>query len=338
MKKIGKASEKKSREQMKQEKIMNAAMHKTSAKTAKGMEIVAVHPEESIFQTKPKNGKSAFIKIFSIKGLNNSDMRKSTLLHSLCENVSSRRIRISSFQYSGNKAPVFFLSVYFYGSSYADIYEEVQEFNAVLEMILQKNSRIMIETCSMSDIFMFIYMNYNVQVKKISEKSILEKNCDWRREYLKVVAVKDNGIQLADNGRYGCCYMAIQYPDDIAPIFEKIKEIGCVILSCVDIQRIPEKYIPAYKEYIEQIYSGSIESEKSNLLNATFLFCVFTNSKEELETCNRLIKEHMENNKLLVTNCRGMEEMVFNSIATMGLLDFHCMRNINQKIIANLLI
>lgn len=338
MKKEVSNSEKKSKAQIKKEKVMNAAMHRTSEKTAKTMGIVAVHPKESIFQTKPINGKSAFIKIFSIKGLDNSDMRKKTLVHSLRTHISSRRIRISSFQYSGSSAPIFFLSVYFYGNAYADIYDEVQEFNTVLESVLNENIRVTIKTCSISDIFMFIYMNYNGQVKKLSEKSILKKNADWGKEYLRYATNKDNGFQLDDNGRFGCCYMTIQYPDEIEHIFEKIKQTGCAILSCVDMQNVPQKYIPAYKEYIEQIYTGNTETEKSSLLNVTFLFCVFANSEKEMKALDRFIKEHMEDNKLIVTNCTGVEGMVLDSIATMGLFDFHCMQNVNEDLIANLLI
>lgn len=329
---------KKSKAQIKKERMMNASMHQTSKKTISAMGIVAVHPEESIFQTTPANGKSAFIKIYSIKGLDNSEMRKELLIHSLCDNCASRRLRISSFQYAGNNAPIFFLSVYFYGSSYADIYDEVREFDELLEIVLKQNIRITIKPCSISDIFMFIFMNYNGQIKKISQKAVLRKKADWGKEYLKYVSAMDNGICLEEVDKYGCCYMAVQYPDKLERIFEKIKQTGCAILSSVDIQKIPDKYLPAYKEYIEQIYSGTVETQVNRLLNTTFLFSVFVNSEKEMKMMNQFVKEHMEKNDLIVTNCTGVEGQVLDSIATMGLFDFHCMRNVNEELIANFLI
>ena len=332
------ASTKKTKVQIKKEKMMNAAMHPTSKKTVEAMGIVAVHPEESIFQTKPENGKSAFVKIYSIKGLDNSEMRKKMLIHSLYEHCASRRLRISSFQYAGNNAPIFFLSVYFYGGSYAEIYDEVRAFDGLLDEILKQNIRLTIKLCSISDIFMFIYMNYNGQIKKISQKAVLRKNADWGKEYLRYISAKDNGFQLEENGKYGCCYMAIQYPDQIDRIFEKIRQTGCAILGSVDIQKIPNKYVSAYKEYIEQIYNGTVEKQKDNLLNATFLFAVFVNTERELRAMNKFIREHMEENELIVTNCAGVEGRVLDSIATMGLFDFHCMRNVEEDLIANFLI
>ena len=329
---------KKSKAQIKKEKAINATMHQTSKKTVQAMNIVAVHPEESIFQTTPENGKSAFIKIFSIKGLDNSEMRKEMLVHSLCDYCASRRLRISSFQYAGNNTPIFFLSVYFYGTSYADIYDEVREFDELLETILKQNVRITIKPCNIRDIFMFIFMNYNGQIKKISQKSVLRKNADWGKEYLGYISVKDNGFQLEEVGKYGCSYMAVQYPDKIERIFEKIKQTGCAILSSVDIQKVPQKYLSAYKEYVEQIYNGTVETEKDKLLNTTFLFSVFVNSEKEMKMLNHFIKEHMENNNLIVTNCTGVEGKVLDSIATMGLFDFHCMRNIDESLIPNFLI
>lgn len=328
----------KSKAQIKKEKMMNATMHPTSRKTIEAMGIVAVHPEESLFQTKPENGKSAFIKIYSIKGLDNSEMRKEMLIHSLCDCCASRRLRISSFQYAGNNAPIFFLSVYFYGSSYADIYDEVREFDELLETILRQNIRISIKPCSISDIFMFIFMNYNGQIKKISPKAVLRKNADWGKEYLRYVSAKDNGFQLEEVGKYGCCYMAVQYPDAIERIFEKIRQTGCAILSSVDIQKVPDKYLSAYKEYVEQIYNGTVETEKSSLLNTTFLFSVFVNSEKEMKMMDQFIKDHMEKNNLIVTNCTGVEGKVLDSIATMGLFDFHCMRNVEESLIASFLI
>ena len=308
-------------------------MIKTSKKTMENIGIAAVKPEESIFQT----NKGSFVKVYSVKGLENSEMRKEQLMNSLSDD-SEYRIRISSFQYEGNSYPIFFLSVYFCGSSYADVYDEIKKFDRYLEEILKVNIRVIIKPCGISDIFMFIYMNYNGQMKKINPKSVLKKNADWRSEYLKYIKASDNGFSFEGTKKYGYCYMAIQYSENIENFFEKLKELGAVILSCIDFQRVPDKYLSDYKEYIEEIYNGKVESEKRSLLNGTFLFMVLLDSEKELKKMNKFIKEYMERCGITVVNCIGAEQRVVDSIATMGLLDFHCMRNVNEKILSNFLL
>ena len=81
-----------------------------------------------------------------------------------------------------------------------------------------------------------------------------------------------------------------------------------------------------------------METQKDSLLNATFLFSVFVNTEKELRAMNKFIREHMEENELIVTNCTGVEGRVLDSIATMGLFDFHCMRNVEEDLIDNFLI
>lgn len=329
---------KKSKVQIQKEKQMNGSMRSTSKKTMKSMGIIAVHPEESIFQRVPVNGKSEFIKIYSIKGLDNFEMRKEMLIHSLCDYCESHRFRISSFQYAGNSVPIFFLSVYFYGSNYAEIYDDVRQFDECMEDILKQNIRITVVPCNISDIFMFIFMNYNGQLKKINQKEILRKDADWVKDYLKNISVTNSGFQLENKEKYGICYMATQYPDKIERIFDKIKQSGCGILSCIDVQKIPEKYVLTYREYIEQIYNGTVKKDISSLFNVSFLFSIFVDSENERKETNRYIKEYFEQNNLIVTNCNGIEEKVFDSIATMGVLDFSCMRNVDKNLIANLVV
>lgn len=329
-----KKQEKKSKMQLKQEKILNEEMVQTSKKTRKHTGICAVHPDRSIFQTE----KGRFIKIYSIKGLDNSALRKELLVRSLC-NCADQRIRISAFLHKGNSMPIFFLSVFFQGKNYADIYNDVKNFDLLLEGILKENIRISIKPCCLNDIFMFIYMNCNAQIKKISQKQILRKMADWKQEYFADIIPEDFGYEIPKVKKYGCSYMALQYPDHSERIFDLIRQqTGCSILSSVDIQKIPEKYFQAYKTYIQELYNDMTETELEKLINVTFIFTITVDSKKELETVDRLIQKQFYNAGFVISKCNDIEKDIFNSIALLGLYDFHCMRNVKETEIASLII
>lgn len=330
MKKLEKKPDRKNKIQQKKP---NVQICNTSLKTIKTMGITAIYPEESIFQKKTNSEKNVFIKIYSIEWLENSTQKKETLFRLLCVRCSFKKIRISAFQYSTNNMPFFFLSVYLDGNSYENISDEIANFDQLLEEITKQINGIVIKPCNINDIFMYIFMNTNGQIKKINTKMVLKKNTDWEKEYLRNIYVREDKFQQIDSGKYGCCYMIIQHQEKMENLFLNFSLTNCMILRSTDIQSIPQQYIAPYKEYIEHIYSGKTANEKMELLNGSFLFCVLVSSEEEMNKIDKSIGEHAANNNLVITKCTGIEKMVVNSIATMGLIDFHCMRHVTEDMI-----
>lgn len=329
-----KKQEKKSRVQVKKERLINASMRQTSKWTKENLGIAAVNAKEGIFQ----KVNESFVKIYSIKGLDNSELRKENIIKSLCENTK-KRVRISGYLYGeSNKIPIFFLSVYFNGSLYSEVLDEIEAFEEILDRVRKDNIRVKIETITISDVLMTIYMNYNGKTKKVSQKMLMRKAANWRKEYFLPIESQEEGFKIFKNGRLGLCYMAIQYPDSLEPLYEEIRRVGCTVLSCVDMQVLTRKNVAAYKEYLEEIYNSPIEKNEERLVNATYIIAFLVNSDNEKKQIEEIVKRCFSHQKLVLSPCVGAEEIVVDSIASIGLVDFTSMRNVNEEIIPSLLL
>ncbi len=322
----------KSKEEIAKEKKLNNSLVLFSKRNREQLGIVSAQPEKNIISL--EGGK--FVKIYSLKGVELTDIRRNVLIMELCR-FSKYRMRLSTFYYANSDFPIIFLTVFFDSNSYAEIADEIDEFDSSLSTLMNNKFKISFLSCSIGDVFMFVYMNYNGQMKKVSSKSVMRKSVNLKKNYYREIKEQGIGCYILGTGNVGKSYIGIQFPEKMDIPLNSLKSLGCTYLSCIDFQVIDKDYSAYYDKMIEDLYYGaSIESKGNMLFNFSFMITLLCKDEKSQALCDMSIKDYFEKNNLIVAPCVGMEKEVFESISSFGIKDLHCCRNVSMDIVAKL--
>lgn len=324
--------QRKSKEQIVRERKLNASMVALSKRNREQLGILAVQPDKNIFSLADKK----YMKIYSLKGVELTETRKKILIGELCR-LSKYRMRISTFSYANSPSPIFFLSVFFEGNSYADVADEIDAFDKSLMSLMDSKFKLSFLVCGIGDVFMFIYMNYNGQMKKVSTKSIMKKSSHLKKNYFQIVKEQEEGYIIPQTGKAGKSYLGIQYPEKVEQPLSMLKRLGTTYLSSIDFQVVDHAYASYYDRMIDESYGNTNErGQESMMLNFSFMFSYLCNSEMERKMYDSVIKKFFTDNALVAAPCNGSEQRVVDSISSFGLLDMHCCRNVNIDIVSKL--
>lgn len=322
---------KKTKEQIIREKKMNSSMVLLAKRNQERLGILAVQPDKNVFSL----AEGKFVKIYSLKGVELTDNRKKVLIEELC-GLSPHRMRISTFFYAHSAAPLVFLTAFFTGGCYAEIADEIDLFDKSLQCLMDSKFKLSFLPCNIGDIFMFVYMNFNGQMKKVSTKSIIKKSANLKKSYFQEVKEQEDRYFVAKTGKVGKSYLCIQYPEKVNVSLSCLKHLGCTYLSCIDFQVINEEYAVYYDKMIEEAYNSVGENKNKRLINLSFMFSYMCDDENERKKCDAVIKDFFEEHSLIAAPCVGIEQRVIESISTFGLIDLHCCRNVNIDIVSKL--
>lgn len=324
--------QRKSKEQITRERKLNASMVALAKKNQEQLGIIAVQPEKNVFFLSSKK----FMKIYSIKGVELTESRKKILIGELCR-ISKYRMRISTFSYSNSASPIIFLSVFFEGNAYADVAEEIDLLDRSLMSLMDSKFKLSFQVCGIGDAFMFIYMNYNGQMKKVSTKSITKKSAHLKKNYFQSVKEQEDGYIVFQSGKFGKSYIGIQYPEKMEQSLGVLKRRGNTYLSSIDFQVIDTEYAAYYGRMVDELYGNTEKSGKeTKLLNFSFMFTIICDGEMERRMYDKIVKKFFSDNDLVAAPCNGSEQNVLDSISSFGLLDMHCCRNVSIDIVSKL--
>lgn len=323
----------KSKEQILRERKLNASVIPLARRNREQLGILAVQPEKNVFSLADRN----FIKIYSLKGVELTDARKKILVGELCR-LSSHRMRLSTFFYANGNAPLIFLTVFFSGISYAAVADEIDEFDKSLSSFMDSKFKMSFIACNVGDIFMFIYMNFNGQMKKVLTKAITKKSAHLKKSYFQEVKEREEGYCISKTEKVGKSYICIQYPDKIDVSMNALRRLGCTYLSCIDFQTIDEECAAFYNNMIEEAYGsgGVAENTDGMMFNLSFMLSYVCNDETEMKACDAVIKDFFSKCALITVPCTGAEKKVVESISTFGLVDLHCCRKVSIDVVSKL--
>lgn len=332
-KEVQEAPRKKSKEQVKKEREINARLVQLSKRNRENLGIVAIEPNDNVISL--DNG--YFVKIYSLKGVELTQNRKNVLVNSLLE-FTEHRIRLSSFKYESTSSSLVFLSVYFPGESYAEVIDEINEFDQNIVNLMKNKFKVSFNICSVGEVFMFAYMNFNGQMKRIDDSAILKRSANLRKDFFQDVSEFEGGFYIPQNGKYGECIMALQYPDKLkGNVFDAVKRINKGYLSCIDFQRVSEEDFNSYEDVLNASFNTSVRHDFKNMVNITFVFGFLYDSKDILFSSKLHLRNALAETGMVFAPCNGIQRNVYESLASMGIYDFHCMRTVNSEIISNLI-
>lgn len=323
--------QRKTKEQIKRERALNASMVILSKKNQDQLGIISVQPEKNIFFLSSR----MFVKVYTLKGVELTDNRKKTLVSALCS-FSKHRMRLSSFSYKNSRSPLVFLTVFFPGNSYAAVADEIDDFDRMLSTLMEDKFKIQFVTCNMGDVFMFIYMNFNGQMKKITSKTVMKKSINLKKNFFQDIKEVEGGYFINKNGKLGCTYICTQFPDEMESPFTNLRKLGCAYLSCIDFQVLDKYYVSYFNRTLEESYNSKIEDNVENMINLTFILNMIYDSEKEQETCEELVSHILFEKGLIAAPGIGVQEKIVDSIASFGLFDFHCSKNVNFDIVSKL--
>lgn len=323
----------KTREQVREERRINASMVRLSGRNRNALGIISIEPNKSIFALE----NNRFVKIYRMKGVELTPSRKKTLIDALC-NYTSHRMRISSFVFSESNAPLVYLSVYFTGEMYSDVASDIKSFDENLGSIMAQKFLLSFEPCDVGDLFTIINMNFSGQMKKITTDRVMSRSTNMVKEFFVNIKEQEQGFAFDHGFRVGETYIAMQYPDfNEVVLFDHLKKRGISYISCLDFQEIDTENLQSYEKYLEKTYNRADGIQLRDGVNASFLLGVTCRTNDDLQFVVQSMKRDVEESGLVLGPGKGVEKEIFESLATFGLKDFHCMRKVNYSMLPYLI-
>lgn len=328
-------TDKKSKEEIHREREKNRSLTVLPKTVQAALGVRAIQKEDCIFQIR----KNEYIKIYSVKLL--LEENRLAFVERLC-GMTINRIRLSVFcKNMGEKHYEYmFMSIYFSGINYSDADMQVRVFETKLYDGMKDIAHI--STCSVDSALMFIHMNSAGEVKKYDFAGFNGKKAalcqlGTRFSLYQPVTETMEGEFLC-HGRYGICFTGKLFPDRKVNFNKMIKECGRNIQFVVDMQMPTEEEVQAQEHEIKKRYSCSLNLSENRYINLSYLCIALADSKEERFRAGERISFSARENEILLVPCCDRETEAFHSVCSLGIKDFHSMRNVNIEFASSLLL
>ena len=322
----------KSKEEQLREKAINRSLT-TLSKSTQEIGVISIQKNDNVFFL----GEKKYIKIYSMKSvLNSRDMKQSFL--NVIENTTSNRMRISVFcKNTELKSNIYmFITVYFEAEDYVGALKEIRKFeNGFIEQAINQLG-LNITECKLHDVFSIIYMNSSGKVKRFQDADVFSAKANWNELLLGELKSIHYG-NFECNEQHGKCYIAKEFPNKELNINTAYTESKGNVYCCIDIQTMTEEERQILEYEIKNKYNSRTDATNQKVVNVSYLVAVSAVSEDVLTEMSDTIEAVFESNDMLLLPCSGREEIVFKSICSLGLCDFHSMQNVSPAVVSGLL-
>lgn len=326
---------KKTKDQMRMEKKKNASIVPLSKQTRTSLNIMGVQPEDHIFHLR----NALYLKIYSLDNATLTEDEKIAFIRAVGQGIDLRIRLTSVHKLRGEKYnKLLFLSVFVEAINYTEANMQYQKFDEDIKKINLANFGVSLAPCSINYAMMYVVMNFNGQLKMYDIQSSLKKHEDWKNTVFPDLKGMDRfGYQDNKIGKYGVCYAGTEFPLQIEGLYEEICSLGIEFKSCLDFQPMNEKEIKMYQKRLEQKYNYRFSEENNELLIcATFLFSFSADSYEKLLDMKGKIVPVFEKYSLVVSPCPAQQQEAYYSLGSLGITEYHVMRNVSLNVISKL--
>lgn len=326
--------EKKTKEELKKIKILNRSMVNVSKGTQRSFDILSVQPEHGVFY----QGSGCYVKIYSLKGKLTEDSCN-MLVRRLCD-LTHFRYRITSFCRNGERQGTMrFFSLFVTAADYYQAYEAYCSFedNIHSDIVLQKNG-LMIERCSLEQTLMFVQMNFTGQMKKFNYQASLKKSEDWGKLMFPSMEIDDLKLLIHPNEIITSCYYAKEVPSKLSDFRDELIHAGFSLQTCVEIQSLTDEEMELLNKIIGKKYNTVLSSQTERIVNASFLVMISSPYDNEYMEMAETLLNYAETSGLRLEHCSGQQKDAFLSICTLGIRNFHIMRNVTESTAAELIL
>ena len=325
-------SKRKSKEQLRKEKRLNRSLIYVSKSVQNETGLMAIQMEDGVFFL----GNGKYMKIYSIKAPSLAE-KKAAFVKAMLE-LTNNRIRISTFYKKRNeKASAYsFVSIYYEAFNYAEASVVIRDFEKDMEDKVCRPLNILISNCSVETSLTFLHMNCAGEMKQYSHEILTSKKSDWKTEVFPAVSDACVGNFIYQD-KCGICFSGKLFGDKQVSINDALMKLSGNIQIVVDFQKMTETEQGMFEYEMGRKYNCSLENYKKDVINATYLVSAFSENQEQQKMLRLQIMELFDKNRVLLMPCAGNESKVFSSICSLGIVDYHSMRNVNRDVISSLL-
>lgn len=323
---------KQSREQKRQRKLLNNSLSPMQKSIQEAMNLHGVQTENNVFLL----GNRIYLKIYTLNIEKEFDdnLRKD-LVHLLC-NITLYRIRISSFVKGtkGSSRVRRFLTLYVEGIDYAEASEELGKesiniINALSDIGIQ------MKECPINTILMFIHMNLFGEVKNINIETVLHHRENLYTMLFPEYENQNRCFVLKDQHKYGVAFQGGEYMEAFYDASRIIDELGVDFQSCVDIQAMTEDENKLFDYVLKKKYNYRYKLEDARNVNLSFLLSLISDNEDTVIKNASKMKSIV---KTPVYSYIDRHSAVHTSICSLGIMDYHKMRNVQKEVASGLIV
>lgn len=321
---------KKTKEQKQREKRLNNSLLCLSKSTQHSLGIISMQCDDGVFYL----GNDVYLKVYSLNFKSLTSYHRNKFIKRLCDS-SFCRMRLSSFVKNSSDTPgkiLRFLTVYVNGHGYATAYDEFEKIGIIFNGISEE-FEVKITPCSISNVLTIIHMNFSGEVENYDINVLVKQKEDMKKVIFPDMKEDYNEFQI-ESSLYGVCYNGIEFSKNYAGMYEYFGNMKYDIQSCIDIQVMTREETEIFNYNLKRRYNHMLENnEVGRNVNLTFLLSVVNLSSEEREK----VREKFRNEKnMLLIPCTGNQITAYSSICSLGLVDYHIMRNQQEELIGKL--
>jgi hypothetical protein len=320
----------KSKEELKWEKQLNRSLRYLSKATLQSMGVTAVQEEESVFCLSD----GSFVKIYSIKNNSSLEMNKE-FVSRLCR--TTNRVRLSSFYKCINQKYVsyLFLSVYFEAESYADVVGLIQKFDEKLYAEICRPLNLNITTCTVENVLSIMHMNCTGKMKQFDHNTVFSRKGNWEKLLFPEITETNCG-EFKYMDKIGLCFLGKIFPDGPVDIKKELLSLGCNIQIAVDMQSLTEAEKDMFNHELENKYQCRLSPETESIINVTYLLALIPEQNLNQKQLKKAVMNLFDRHGMLLVPCADREKKVFQSICSMGIINFHSMKNASVELVSSL--
>lgn len=324
---------KRQKEEIQKEKELNRSLIPMSKQTRIDTGIMGLQEQDSVFYL----GHWKYLKIYKFQNRDFTDKKRESLIKVL-SSITMNRVRITSFRRLSGNSKILFLSVYVMASGYADAKTEFDTFEKDAEEMISRALGLPLSIVSINDAVMMTQLNSTGQMKKFDMSSMSQK--DSLKTYLfpGIEAKPDGFLFLPEVQKYVYTFMGTQFPTDLNYPYEGLLDMPCSLYSSIDFQVMTEEESEMFNLSLEQKYNLKLSGEKRRNINMTYLVGLIGESETDKEKQRQKMFTRFNDEEVILCPCAGDEEQVYQSICSLGLIDYHAMRNSNADVICRLLL
>lgn len=278
-----------------------------------------------------------YLKIYMLKTALGTTERKEAFVRGV-NNVTHNRMRISSFCVidEAKITSYLFLTVFFEGLSHDNVISQVQDFENNFNLQLIEPLQLNVEACKIEDVMRCVHLNYTGEMKKYDKDTILSTKSNWMQDVFVSPNKVHKGI-FNNEYKFGKCFIAKQLPENIQELSDMYKSLNGTVYFSVDIQHYTDEEKHVYFYDLNSKYNSRKDNQNDEIVNYTYLLSIM-NDKENLSEMEQKIKDMFLKNNIYLVPAMGREKKIFDSICTLGVLDYTSMENGNIEAVCNLLL
>jgi hypothetical protein len=229
------------------------------------------------------------------------------------------------------------MSVYFEADIYADALDQIAEFEKEFDEKISQPLSLRIAKCSVDNVFALTHMNYTGRMKQF-ESNFMREN--WEKLLFSELADAKNG-EFCFEEKKGIVFQGQIFPSASVPdIKSDILGMGCSnVFSAIEFQRMGDEDKNMTEIEVRNRYlCADIEESKTPVINLTYLIAFAENTEQYHEDLKRTVMNLYDRREIYMIPCDSREADVFQSLCSIGMMEYHNMCNASVELAKSLYI